>query len=77
MFSIDFYENFRSYSFRDANSFGLPYDYDSVMHYSNRAFSQDGSVTIRAKGNKTIGQRDGLSALDVAKLNLMYNCYLD
>lgn len=45
------------------------------MHYSSKAFSKNGQRTIvpRKEGVK-IGQRNGFSSADVAKVNAMYNC---
>jgi hypothetical protein len=46
------------------------YDYGSIMHYPRNAFSVDGSDTITpVTAGVTIGQRDGLSAGDVAAAN--------
>ncbi|XP_013100975.1 hatching enzyme 1.2-like [Stomoxys calcitrans] len=70
------YDNFKKVS--PTISFGVPYDYGSVMHYSSKAFTQNGEPTIVAKqpdGNEVMGQRDGFSALDIEKINRMYNCY--
>ena len=61
---------------------GLPYDYDSVMHYSSKAFSKNGKDTIevihsevyRDEGSPVIGQRDHLSKGDIAIINKMYEC---
>ncbi|KRX16719.1 Zinc metalloproteinase nas-14 [Trichinella nelsoni] len=50
------------------------YDYDSVMHYSPHAFSKNGGVVIKARNNRTIGQRDHLSILDIYKINALYQC---
>jgi hypothetical protein len=56
-----------------------PYDYGSLMHYSERAFSRNGlpTLTIRrplpAHVTK-VGQRIGISSLDVTKLNRLYGC---
>lgn len=41
-----------------------PYDYGSIMHYPRGAFA-DGGDTIVPLQDVSIGQRDGLSALDV------------
>ncbi|KRZ44254.1 Zinc metalloproteinase nas-14 [Trichinella pseudospiralis] len=50
------------------------YDYDSVMHYSPFAFSKNGNSVIRTRNNKTVGQRDQLSELDIYKINGLYRC---
>jgi hypothetical protein len=49
------------------------YDYDSIMHYSEYAFSQNGKPTLvpRVKGVH-IGQRTHLSAGDIAAVNALY-----
>jgi hypothetical protein len=56
----------------------LPYDYNSVMHYRAIAFSKDHlSVTIVPKDRRaffSIGQRVRYSPMDLAKLNVLYNC---
>jgi len=47
-----------------------PYDYGSIMHYPRDAFSIDGSDTITPiDPNAQIGQRNGLSAGDIAAAN--------
>ncbi|MCH9689854.1 MAG: M12 family metallopeptidase [Gammaproteobacteria bacterium] len=49
------------------------YDYDSIMHYSESAFSKNGKATLvpRVSGFK-IGQRTHLSAGDIAAVNALY-----
>ena len=49
-----------------------PYDYESVMHYPAKAFSSNGLDTIVAIGGEPIGQRNGLSAADIAAVNDLY-----
>ena len=49
------------------------YDYGSIMHYSRTAFSRNGQETITPTApNAQIGQRDGLSAGDIASVQQMY-----
>lgn len=43
-----------------------PYDYDSIMHYGRKAFSIDGTDTIVPSRGVSIGQRNHLSAGDIA-----------
>nr|BAU68232.1 hatching enzyme [Hynobius tokyoensis] len=61
----------------DTNNLGLEYDYSSVMHYDKYAFtSSTGQQTIypTKDPNAEIGQRRGVSNLDVAKINKLYDC---
>ncbi|XP_028292412.1 high choriolytic enzyme 1-like isoform X1 [Gouania willdenowi] len=69
----DYMHNFRKQVTNNLNS---PYDYNSVMHYGRYAFSEDGGPTIIPKPDPyiPIGQRDGPSALDLHKINVLYNC---
>ncbi|XP_069479379.1 hatching enzyme 1.2-like isoform X2 [Ambystoma mexicanum] len=61
----------------NTNNVGLEYDYSSVMHYGKYSFSNtSGQPTIIPTKNPfaDIGQRVGLSNLDIAKINRLYNC---
>jgi hypothetical protein len=50
-----------------------PYDYGSIMHYGMYAFSKNGLPTIVPKqSGVTIGQRNGLSAGDIAAVHHIY-----
>ena len=58
---------FSKYNSYEINSEGIPYDYDSIMHYGKNAFSKDRDnlVTIRTKDRTMqdrIGQRKGVGA---------------
>ncbi|XP_012547830.1 seminal metalloprotease 1 isoform X2 [Bombyx mori] len=65
--------NFRKYNSFAVSDFGVGYDYDSVLHYSRRAFSSNGQDTLVPKqSGADIGQRVGLSDKDKQKLNRMY-----
>uniref|UniRef100_A0A8C5MQ20 Metalloendopeptidase n=1 Tax=Leptobrachium leishanense TaxID=445787 RepID=A0A8C5MQ20_9ANUR len=59
------------------NNLDLPYDYGSVMHYPSYAFTNtpNGNTIIpKPNPNIPIGQRNGMSHLDVKKLNALYKC---
>lgn len=58
-------------------SLGVAYDYNSIMHYPDWAFSNNGKPTLEATGDAVgaeIGQRDGLTAGDIDQLNIHYGC---
>lgn len=68
---------FQKYTNAEVTSFGLPYDYESLMHYGSHEFAQNpGEYTIRPKpgtGNGVeTGQRLAPSSLDIKKINLGY-----
>lgn len=72
--------NFNKLTSEDVNSLGLPYDYDSIMHYARNTFSKgtylDTILPTEVKGRKRpeIGQRLKLSEGDIAQANLLYKC---
>ncbi|XP_019635478.1 PREDICTED: zinc metalloproteinase nas-31-like [Branchiostoma belcheri] len=68
--------NFNKRTEDESSTLDLPYDYGSVMHYGNTLFSVNGQPTIRAlfPFTGTMGQRDGMSAGDIEKINTLYNC---
>jgi hypothetical protein len=47
------------------------YDYGSIMHYGRDYFSANGQDTIVPKQDVPIGQRQGLSAGDIAAINAL------
>jgi astacin len=49
------------------------YDFGSIMHYPRKAFSKNGKDTIVPKNGEEIGQRDVLSAGDIAAVEYMYS----
>ncbi|MGQ3890831.1 Dot/Icm T4SS effector Zinc-dependent metalloprotease LegP [Legionella sp. CNM-4043-24] len=56
----------------DGKDFGS-YDYDSIMHYGPYAFTSNGMKTIIPYDESVvIGQRNHLSAGDIAAINAMY-----
>ncbi|KAL5274454.1 hypothetical protein ACFFRR_000908 [Megaselia abdita] len=65
--------NFNKYNTTYITSFGVDYDYGSIMHYSGKAFSKNGDPTIEPLMNGvSLGQRKELSESDTLKLNKMY-----
>jgi hypothetical protein len=62
------------------NLFDIPYDYYSIMHYRNDAFSINGRVTILALDPtinlSLMGRRTDLSPSDIKMIKLFYNCPL-
>ncbi len=75
----DKFHNFEKYSdtaVNGANTFGLPYDYSSDMHYGSGSFNKLDNLntieTIDPDYQKTIGSRIDLSFLDIKAVNLAY-----
>ncbi|XP_050705249.1 protein SpAN-like [Eriocheir sinensis] len=69
--------NFNKYSTSLINTYGIPYDYSSVMHYGSTGFSNNGRSTIATLyplAQELIGQRTGLSHRDILLANTMYGC---
>uniref|UniRef100_A0A182JV61 Metalloendopeptidase n=1 Tax=Anopheles christyi TaxID=43041 RepID=A0A182JV61_9DIPT len=55
--------------------FGIPYDYESILHCQSDAFGSSATnrATVVPLANVEIGQRNELSLKDVRKLNKMYD----
>ncbi|XP_027212333.2 protein SpAN isoform X2 [Penaeus vannamei] len=59
------------------NSYGVPYDYKSDMHYGGKGFTKNGLntiVSIDPRYQDVMGQRTGLSHMDKLLANTMYGC---
>ncbi|CAJ0575933.1 unnamed protein product, partial [Mesorhabditis spiculigera] len=73
------WNNFNAVGDAQADTYGLPYDTGSVMHYGPFGFATDPYVptirTIERSQQTTIGQRAGPSFLDYQAINLAYGCY--
>ncbi|XP_050525579.1 tolloid-like protein 1 [Daktulosphaira vitifoliae] len=75
--------NFNKLTEEEVNSLGLPYDYDSIMHYAKNTFSKGSYLetihpidSIRnSKKRPEIGQRVRLSEGDIAQTKLLYKCF--
>ncbi|CRK92010.1 CLUMA_CG005590, isoform A [Clunio marinus] len=60
-------------------NYNTEYDFDSIMHYSRRAFSSNGLDTIVPHDTSyyyKIGQRSKLSLGDVTRIRNMYQCHV-
>ena len=68
--------NFYKYSHLQADVLGVGYDYDSLMHYGNYAFSKNNKPTIQAIGQlrQQLGKSSTFSARDVIQINALYDC---
>eukprot|EP00794_Sanderia_malayensis_P014080 gene14080-15549_t len=75
--SLEFLHNFQKYHFEDVRNLDVPYNYASVMHYRNTAFSRNGEPTLIARNNPGLhfGQREMFSVGDITQINRLYNCY--
>lgn len=67
-------ENFVKANAGTTDAMNVPYDFDSVLHYSANAFSTNGQPTIVSKRGTqpNMGQRRGFSEGDLLKINRMY-----
>lgn len=80
LYILAFRDNFVAFPADEINTFGVPYDVFSVMHYSTEAFSTDGKPTITLKDQSNpetisyVGQRQGMTEKDVLKVKRMYQC---
>ncbi|KAL7645900.1 UNVERIFIED_CONTAM: hypothetical protein RMT77_002797 [Armadillidium vulgare] len=62
---------------KNMETFGISYDYESVMHYHRMTFSKNDKPTIITKNPKyqdKIGNALVLSEKDIMKVKKMYNC---
>jgi len=68
--------NFKKYKTSEVTDQGVPYDYDSIMHYRDDSFVNDyRKKTLRVKRSSArIGQRDHLSKGDIEEMRRYYQC---
>nr|QNH72409.1 toxin candidate TRINITY_DN16695_c0_g1_i1 [Isarachnanthus nocturnus] len=69
-------KNFEVNSLEEQNTFNLPYDYDSILHYNKKAYSKNGEDTIQANydPDRQLGSFGKFSSLDIEKLKYVYPC---
>ncbi|CAH1793700.1 unnamed protein product [Owenia fusiformis] len=68
--------NFNKFADTSIDHQDMPYDYDSIMHYSAYAFAKDYKypTIIPLIGKPFIGQRLHLSDIDINEIRKLYNC---
>ena len=69
-------KNFNKYPASDVDAVGGMYDFDSIMHYGNYAFSKNRKATLVALKNPKLqfGSKLKLSKTDIMQLNAIYDC---
>uniref|UniRef100_A0A3P8VMV5 Metalloendopeptidase n=1 Tax=Cynoglossus semilaevis TaxID=244447 RepID=A0A3P8VMV5_CYNSE len=57
-------------------NYNIPYDYNSVMQYRNKAFSKNGQPTIVAKDdpNRVLGSARSMTENEYKRVNIAYQC---
>jgi hypothetical protein len=69
--------NFDKYDSSEVDTLGMPYDYDSIMHYEWNAFSKNGKATIEALVagvNLPNAKYKTLSPIDIQEIQKYYGC---
>uniref|UniRef100_A0A8C6VAR3 Metalloendopeptidase n=1 Tax=Neogobius melanostomus TaxID=47308 RepID=A0A8C6VAR3_9GOBI len=70
--------NFNKYEDDFITDMNTAYDYESIMHYRPLSFNKNESIptitTTIPAFNEVIGQRLDFSAIDITRLNRMYDC---
>ncbi|XP_030840788.1 zinc metalloproteinase nas-13-like isoform X1 [Strongylocentrotus purpuratus] len=67
--------NFNKFDEAAIDHLQTSYDYYSVMHYPQDAFTINGQLTIQpSQGNYAIGNKNDFSENDIYKINAYYNC---
>lgn len=76
LFSSGQEKNFNKYPASEVDFAGGMYDFDSLMHYGNYAFSKNRKPTLVALKNPKLqfGRTLKLSKTDILQLNAMYDC---
>merc|ERR1712098_683973 len=70
-------DNFAKQSNSEVSQFGLPYDFESVMHYGAYFFTKNDKITIETldpSKQDIIGHATGVSKGDIMLVKRMYNC---
>ncbi|CEF61450.1 Astacin-like metalloendopeptidase [Strongyloides ratti] len=68
-------DNFDKSTIAETDTFGVPYDYGSVMHYGKKAFSSNRGLTMVPKNKdylNTIGNNEKMQFNDIKTINLAF-----
>jgi len=70
------WNNFNKYTFDQVTNLDVPYNFMSVMHYRNDAFTKNHKDTLVPIGQADFkfGQRSHWTRGDVKQVNYLYNC---
>jgi hypothetical protein len=68
--------NFVSYKHGPIDALNEPYDFLSIMHYDNKAFTKNGKDTLQSLRNPKmkLGQVKRLTKTDANQINKLYRC---
>ncbi|PAV66809.1 hypothetical protein WR25_10524 isoform B [Diploscapter pachys] len=72
-----YFAQFTKVTSDEAVTYGIPYDYTSVMHYGETAFARSGEISMRTNDQrfqKVIGHQKSASQSDYKKVCMIYNC---
>ncbi|KAJ3591738.1 hypothetical protein NHX12_006870 [Muraenolepis orangiensis] len=71
-------DRLRNFEKFKTDNMNLPYDFGSIMHFGQYAYSEDGQPTIVPKGNANarLGLASAPSHIDKMKINSLYKCGL-
>ncbi|XP_069016518.1 zinc metalloproteinase nas-4 [Embiotoca jacksoni] len=68
----------KNFAKHGGETFNLPYDITSILHYGSGFFSSNGFPTIVSKKHeKEMGQRAKMTKMDIKKVRHLYNCEYD
>ena len=70
-------KDFKMHTTHDSTTYGMPYNFGSIMHYGPYSFAKDKSkptIIPKIEPNGIMGQRLALSIGDVKMIQKLYNC---
>uniref|UniRef100_A0A7I5E5X6 Metalloendopeptidase n=2 Tax=Haemonchus contortus TaxID=6289 RepID=A0A7I5E5X6_HAECO len=73
----NYWSQFEKVTSQEATTYGIPYDYRSVMHYGKKAFAFPGKISMQTTDPKfqdVIGHQKDASPNDYRKICKIYGC---